>query len=166
MAKLKVFVARIGFYDTAIAVPSKKAALEAWGVKADLFAEGTAAAATDKAALEAALARPGVLLRRAAGSDDPFRVTPTPPALSPRRARPADDRGPKPPSRKALTAAERALATLAERQGRERQTIQTRIDDLQDRLAELTQAQAREISAAEKAVAAARRRFIDQGGEP
>lgn len=70
--RLKVFQARLGFFDAVIAAPSQKAALEAWGVSQDLFHEGLAALAREAGAVEAALARPGVVLRRAAGSRAPF----------------------------------------------------------------------------------------------
>ena len=47
---LKVFRTPIGFHDAYVAAPSQKAALEAWGVRQDLFKEGQAAVADDPAA--------------------------------------------------------------------------------------------------------------------
>src|SRR6185312_10709551 len=40
--KLKTFQTSLGFYDLAIAVPSMKAALEAWGANSNLFHRGFA----------------------------------------------------------------------------------------------------------------------------
>jgi hypothetical protein len=38
--KLKTYQTSLGFYDMAIAAPSKKAALEAWGAGSNLFHQG------------------------------------------------------------------------------------------------------------------------------
>jgi hypothetical protein len=40
--KLKTFQTSLGFYDLAIAAPSMKAALEAWGAGSNLFHQGIA----------------------------------------------------------------------------------------------------------------------------
>jgi hypothetical protein len=77
---LKVFRAHLGFYDTVVAAPSQKAALAAWGSKRDLFREGFAAVSNDTEAAEA-LKNPGVVLRRAYGSKDPFREDPALPKV-------------------------------------------------------------------------------------
>ena len=74
--KLKVFRAHLGFYDTVVAVPSKKAALQAWGSRQDLFREGFAKPADDPDAVQDALARPGVVLRRPFGSTERFSENP------------------------------------------------------------------------------------------
>jgi hypothetical protein len=66
--KLKVFRTPIGFHDAYVAVPSQKAALEAWGADSNLFAQGIAEVVTDAALAEAALARPGEVIRVARGS--------------------------------------------------------------------------------------------------
>ncbi len=50
-AQLKVFAARLGFFETLVAAPSRKAALQAWGAHQDLFKDGTAAATADPAAV-------------------------------------------------------------------------------------------------------------------
>jgi colicin import membrane protein len=118
---LKVFQAHLGFFDTVVAVPSKKAALEAWGSSQDLFHTGLASAAEEKDAIRAALAHPGVVLKRPAGSRDPFTAEPglakvksqpkkpAVPKTSPQREpKPA----PEPPDRGELDAAEKALARL------------------------------------------------------
>jgi hypothetical protein len=69
---LKTYQTSIGFFDLAIAAPSMKAALEAWGSKANLFHQGFAKEATDPAVIAAAMAKPGVVLRRAVGTDRSF----------------------------------------------------------------------------------------------
>jgi hypothetical protein len=73
---LKVFRSHRGFYDTVVATPSKKAALEAWGSRQDLFREGLAEITSDPDAVKAALAKPGIVLRRPFGSDEPFSENP------------------------------------------------------------------------------------------
>jgi len=75
MAKrpLKVFQAHLGFYDTVIAAPSQKAALEAWGAGKAAFAKGFAKVTNDPLAVESALADPGVVLKRPFGSSGRFK---------------------------------------------------------------------------------------------
>ena len=70
--KLKVYQTSLGFYDQAIAAPSMKAALEAWGANSNLFHQGVAKETSDPDIVAAAMAKPGVVLRRPVGSDDPF----------------------------------------------------------------------------------------------
>jgi hypothetical protein len=70
--KLKVFQTSLGFFDLAIAAPSMKAALEAWGADSNLFHQGVASEANDQAVIAAAMSKPGVILRRPVGSDGPF----------------------------------------------------------------------------------------------
>jgi len=70
--KLKTYQTSLGFFDLAVAVPSMKAALEAWGTKADLFHQGFAKEADDPAIVDATMAKPGVVLRRAVGSNANF----------------------------------------------------------------------------------------------
>lgn len=72
MPRLKVFTTQSGFYDLAVAAPSQPAALRAWGIRQNLFAEGLAAVATDKTVVKAALAQPGVVLKRPLGTKGAF----------------------------------------------------------------------------------------------
>jgi hypothetical protein len=74
--KLKVFQSQIGFYDTIVAAPSRAAALRAWCVHQDLFANGAAHVATDATIIEAAIAHPEIPLRRAVGSTEAFSLEP------------------------------------------------------------------------------------------
>ncbi|MGO4610801.1 hypothetical protein AB4142_31185, partial [Variovorax sp. 2RAF20] len=56
--------------------PNQVAALAAWGVRQNLFAEGRASVSKDETNADAALANPGVPLRRAMGSRDAFSLEP------------------------------------------------------------------------------------------
>ena len=70
--KLKTYRTSLGFFELAIAAPSMKAALEAWGSKSNLFHQGFAKETDDPAIVAATSARPGVILKRAVGSNDIF----------------------------------------------------------------------------------------------
>ncbi len=70
--KLKTYQTSLGFFDLAVAAPSKKAALEAWGTNSNLFHHGFAKEADDPAIVAATMAKPGVVLRRAVGSNASF----------------------------------------------------------------------------------------------
>jgi hypothetical protein len=70
--KLKTYQTSLGFFDQAIAAPSMKAALEAWGADSNLFHQGAAKESLDPDVIAAALAKPGVVLRRPVGTDRPF----------------------------------------------------------------------------------------------
>jgi colicin import membrane protein len=70
--KLKTFTTSAGFFDLAVAAPSMKAALEAWGADGNLFRDGFAKVSDDPKAIAATMERPGVVLRRPVGSDDAY----------------------------------------------------------------------------------------------
>jgi hypothetical protein len=71
--RLKTYQTSVGFFDLAIAAPSMKAALQAWGSDTNLFHQGFAKETDDPAIVAATLAKPGVVLRRPVGSDGAFR---------------------------------------------------------------------------------------------
>ena len=71
--KLKVYQTSQGFFDLAIAAPSMKAALEAWGAGSNLFHQGVAKESDDRKIIDAAMEKPGIILQRPVGSDAPFR---------------------------------------------------------------------------------------------
>lgn len=71
--KLKTFQTSLGFFDQAIAAPSMKAALEAWGAESNLFHQGIAKETTDPAIVAATMAAPGVVLKRPVGSSGEFK---------------------------------------------------------------------------------------------
>lgn len=123
--RLKVYATRIGFHDVVVAAPNQRAALAAWDVRENLFAQGVAAPTEDKDAVEAALSHPGVVLSRPLGggaytkeAQVPSSAPSAPKAKSSApakakatvktKAKPA----PRPPDRSALDAAERALDEL------------------------------------------------------
>src|SRR4051812_47327661 len=70
--KLKTYVTSMGFFDLAIAAPSMKAALAAWGSNSNLFHQGFAKDADDPE-IAAAMAKPGVVLQRPIGTKGRFR---------------------------------------------------------------------------------------------
>jgi len=142
---LKVYRTPIGFHDAYVAAPSQKAALEAWGSDANLFARGIAEQVDDPALIEEPLAKPGVVIRRSRGTtaeqiaalppDAPKRrtakaatpeATPAPPAPPPR---------PK-PSRADLETAEQALADAQEQK-------RTALDEIARRERDLARDRAR-----------------------
>jgi hypothetical protein len=70
--KLKTYQTSLGFFEQAIAAPSMKAALEAWGADSNLFHQGAAKESQDPDVIAATMAKPGVVLKRPVGSDGPF----------------------------------------------------------------------------------------------
>jgi len=67
-ARLKVFVTTDGLTDYVVAASSKVEALAAWGVRQDVFKEGAAHETDDPELVKAAVAKPGEVLRRSAGT--------------------------------------------------------------------------------------------------
>ena len=120
MAKLKVFRTAIGFHDAYVAVPTKKAALAAWGANKNLFQRGDAEEVTDPALTRAPLARPGEVIKVVRGTEAEHLAALPPDAPQPRKKAEAEApakpdkaknaRKAKPrPSRAELDAAEDAL---------------------------------------------------------
>ena len=62
--KLKTYQTSLGFFDQAIAAPSMKAALEAWGADSNLFHQGAAKESDDPDVIAATMAKPGIVLKR------------------------------------------------------------------------------------------------------
>jgi hypothetical protein len=122
--KLKVYRARLGFFDSVVEAGSQTAALRAWGTRQNLFANGEAEVATDNVDIAAALAHPQTPLRRPVGSDGPFELeprglpkvpaAPKAKAAATKTARASAPAAPKPrpPDRSKLDAAEQALEAL------------------------------------------------------
>lgn len=172
--RLKVFQARLGFYDTVVAAPSQAAALRAWGVHQNLFADGLARVTDDEQATNAALASPEIPLKRAVGSSDPFSLEPALPQVpkKPKSSRPKAPATPKaeqqPPKSRAdrtpLDAAEAALRELDDRRKREEADLGRRMDELK---AEQLQAQEAYVHArkdAARTVAEALKAYKKAGG--
>src|SRR3974377_568047 len=71
--KLKTYQTSLGFFDLAVAAPSMKAALEAWGADSNLFHQGAAKQSEDPDVVAAPMAAPGVVLKGPVGSSGPFK---------------------------------------------------------------------------------------------
>ena len=169
--RLKVFAARLGFFETVVAAPSQKAALAAWGVQQDLFKEGHAVVSDDPVA-QVALEQPGVVLRRTAGSQAPFAANAAvDPALVPdapaRRGRkkPAPPPQPKPPDRSSLIAAEKAAANAESEFHRNLADLADRRRALHEEEASLRRYHERRRRELDTAVARARAAYRAAGGE-
>jgi hypothetical protein len=67
--KLKTYETSLGFFDLAIAAPSMKAALEAWGADSNLFHQGAAKQSEDPDVVAATTAKPGCQSAFKFGSD-------------------------------------------------------------------------------------------------
>jgi len=70
--KLKVYVTNLGFFELALAAPSMKGALEAWGLGHNAFHHGFARETDDPKIVAAAMEKPGVVLKRPVGSKGAF----------------------------------------------------------------------------------------------
>jgi len=112
-ARLKVFQAHLGFFDTVVAAPSRAAALKAWGSRQNLFRDGQAKPASDPDAIAAALAKPGLVLRRPVGRNLAFSENSALPHL-PKGAKKAAEKKPAPAASKSKTAALAARAARPE----------------------------------------------------
>lgn len=75
-SRLKVYRTHLGFFDMIVAAPSQKAALQAWGAGPHQFSQGFAAVTVDPKLVAAALAKPGVVMRRQFGSQGAFSAEP------------------------------------------------------------------------------------------
>ncbi|MES2711999.1 MAG: cell envelope biogenesis protein TolA [Pseudomonadota bacterium] len=177
--KLKVFQAHFGFFDTIVAVPSQAAALRAWGVHRNIFADGQAKLTTDEAAVAAATAHPEIVLKRPVGSNGPFEVEPTSlPKLpdvpakkaTPKAKEPAAHKAPAPPpppppDRSFLSKAEAALRAVDEQQRAEEAAFRERQAalDAEKLAAQGSYAEARRAAAAQ--VAKALQAYRKAGGQ-
>ena len=157
--KLKVFRTPIGFHDAYVATPTKKAALEAWGTDANLFARGTAEEVTDPKLTAAPLERPGEVIRVSRGD-----LSAQLKALGPRKkpvakgktaqrpksnGRPARRRPP--PKRDKVDAAEAALEQARRRHAKEAQALRKQREEVERKLDALTARQDKETARLERA---------------
>ncbi|MBR0727049.1 cell envelope biogenesis protein TolA [Bradyrhizobium manausense] len=130
--KLKAYQTSLGFFDLAIAAPSMKAALEAWGADSNLFHQGAANESDDPDVIATAMAKPGVVLRRPVGTDRPFSEhaeLPTDlggggPTKAARRSK--GHKAKEPSSRPVDKAAERKVALAFEKEQKRRQLEQAK----------------------------------------
>ena len=75
--KLKTYITNLGFFELALAAPSMKAALEAWGMGHNAFHQGFARETDDPKIVAATMAKPGVVLKRPVGTKGPFQENAT-----------------------------------------------------------------------------------------
>jgi colicin import membrane protein len=153
--KLRSFVTSSGFFDLAIAAPSMKAALRAWGTKTNLFSRGFAKEVSDPDVVAATMAKPGIVLRRAVGSNNVFKekaelpahIIGTTPSKRPSKGNLAE--------RSTDEVAERKAALAFEREERRRAEARKKEESAQDkRRSRRTKAIAAAESALEKAARA------------
>jgi hypothetical protein len=175
--RLKVYRARMGFFESVVAARSQKAALEAWGTRQDLFAEGMASLIDDAAAVAAAQAHPGQPLQRPIGSDGPFEAPSTSaalPAVPPPPVRKSIKRSPPDakPDRGDLGKAEAALARLDHEQQmalveleRSRQDLQRALQALDARELDLRRRFESRRRQLETALDRARKSYERAGGQ-
>src|ERR1700742_3908499 len=131
--KLKTYQTSLGFFEQAIAAPSMKAALEAWGADSNLFHQGAARESRDPDVVAATMAKPGVVRKRPVGSDGPFgehaelpknlgerwRKNPPPSKPSARKATPSSTKPDKAADKKAAQAYERECLRREREEARE-----------------------------------------------
>jgi len=70
--QLKTYITNLGFFEMAIAAPSMKAALEAWGMNHNAFQHGFAKQTDDAKIISATMEKPGVVLKRPVGTKGAF----------------------------------------------------------------------------------------------
>ena len=156
--KLKVYSTPIGFHDALVAVPSQKAALEAWGASTNLFTQGSAHVVTDARLAKVPLQNPGQVVKVARGThaqqlaalanqERPKRKSgPEPePEIVPKKAK----RAPKRPSRAALERAENAVGRLKSHQSEEVARMEREMKSLEQQLRDLQHRQKRELDRAQ-----------------
>src|SRR5690348_4557300 len=147
--KLKVFRTAAGFNDAYVAAPSRKAALEAWGAGADLFARGAAELVTDEALMAEPLKRPGeVIMKSRGGLADQVKALGARKTAKAKGAkagvRPAPRKRAKPPSRAALDKAEAALEAADKRHAADLGKLQAERDAIERKIETLQVRQAKE----------------------
>lgn len=148
---LKVFCYSDGFHSWTVAAPSRAKALAAWGVKRDLFKDGSAREVTEGGDREAALAAPGELIERGLTVDvGKIEKTRAPKAKPPRASNPKD--------LARVEALEAELSALESRQATDRREIE-------DRLAALERERAAMARRHEKAVDALRSKLKTAKGK-
>lgn len=145
--KLKVFWYSDGFHSWTVAASSRAKALEAWGIRRDLFKDGSAKEIDVGPDREAALAAPGKLIERGL-SVDIGKVGRTKPPKA-KRATGAE-------ARARVEALEGELAALDAAQANETAEIEVEREGLERRAAALAQRQAKARQAVKAGLKAAR----------
>ena len=133
--RLKVFSYSDGFHSWTVAAPSRARALEAWGVRRDLFKDGSAQEIDTGPDRDAALASPGELIERGLAVDiGKVERTAAPRAKKPRVNARAQAR---------VEALEAQLADLDEAQAEETTALEAEREALERRATALAREQAK-----------------------
>lgn len=159
--KLKTYETSLGFFDLAIAAPSMKAALDAWGADSNLFHQGVARESEHPDVVAATMEMPGVVLKRPVGSNGPFKQNADlPTAIDDGRSKkpsrkPTTHKAPKQPRPGGDKAAERAAAVAYEREQKQRDRERAREEAIREKERERRRAA---VEKAENALDAAHQR--------
>lgn len=149
--KLKVFRYSDGFHAWTVAASSRAKALEAWGVRRDLFKDGAAEEIDAGPDMKAALASPGKLIERGLSVD----VGEAKPVKAP-KAKPSAAEA---KARAKVEALEAELAALDETQAQETESLVRRRRALEAEEAEREEAQAKARAALKARLKAAKARL-------
>jgi hypothetical protein len=177
--KLKTYQTSLGFFDQAIAAPSMKAALEAWGADSNLFHQGAAKESHDPDVIAATVATPASFSGARSEPTDLSANTPScPPILAAAdQGKPAASRKAQRPSSVLLAPSTRLrsgrpLSPMSESKGRlelerakeeatrqkERERRQQAVDEAQAALDKAEQGHAKRAAAIEAEVEALEKR--------
>ncbi len=137
--KLKVFCYSDGFHSWTVAATSRAKALEAWGVKRDLFKDGAAREIQIGPDREAALAAPGELIERGLAVDIGAVARKTPRKEKPKPEKPKADAK----ARARVEALEAELTALDVAQAEETGELEAEREALETRAAALAKRQAK-----------------------
>lgn len=151
--KLKVFCYSDGFHSWTVAATSRAGALEAWGVKRDLFKDGAAREIQIGPDREAALAAPGELIERGLAVDigEVERKKPRKEKPKPEKPKPSDAR-----ARAKVEALEAERAALDEAQAQETAELEAEREALETRASAVAKRQAKARDALKAQLKAAR----------
>lgn len=148
---LKVFSYSDGFHSWTVAASSRAKALEAWGVKRDLFKDGSAVEAPEGPDREAALKAPGELIERGLSVD----IGKVEKSKAPKAAK---KRGPGAKDLARVELLEEELAELDEAQAGETAALEARRAGLEQEAKALEQRQSKAREALKTKLKAARAR--------
>lgn len=158
--KLKVFRTTTGFHDAYVAAPSQKAALEAWGADANLFARGVAEQVSDPKLTAEPLEKPGEVIKISRGD-----LSAQLKALGPRKKKAAKAKveelepaaksrkasKPKPPpKRDKVDATEAALKAARQRHSAAERKLEDERDAIERKLDALRAKQGKELAKLER----------------
>jgi hypothetical protein len=169
--KLKTYQTSLGFFDQAIAAPSMKAALEAWGADSNLFHQGAAKESRDPDVIAATMAKPGVVLKRPVGSNGPFREHAALPSRlagedrrtkTPAPAKSKSRRSEQHPKRTEPAAADRQATLAFEKEQKRRERERAKEEAARHKEREQRQ---RAVARAQYALDAARRKHEERAAE-